>query len=566
MFCTDMTKVKITTLSIITFYMLVAMHIYIPNMGGAGLQLPGNIIGWCAVLLVFFSTWCCFDCNSKLNVNYACLFFLTGTVLLFAPIFFPHNQLNQDGVARVLALLGGGILYFTFLQCRFTAKEKIFLLWVLLGAVLIETTLTLLQFFLFEDDNWMEFNVNSTRPYGIFQQVNVMASFSATGLAISVYLFLIKDKERKIFPAVNRSLCISDVFLLFLFLILPMTLVLLQSRIGYLGALLSCTLLLMTHYRRQKLCCWLVVVFICAGVINGIVLLLESDVTAISHSGSNSERLLILTQVWEMIKSKIWLGWGYGSFEYNFHHFLANKTQPISMSRITHPHNEFLFWWVEGGIIALVGMLTLFAGYLWLLFFAWRKDCLSLGALGLPIILHTMTEYPLYQSVAHLITLFLLLSFIDNGTEVKSEKFVTGVSWFSCVAKFSSLCALYFMIAGFKTGLVLTDLERGGLVSFSQARELYNPYINLSRYQFDEQVHNLILFNNTKDIRLLNEYLIWGERYSNSHVDKNVYLNMIKITQYLGMAEKVNLLTHQAHLLFNYDIEFTRRLNQIKRQ
>uniref|UniRef100_UPI001C938385 hypothetical protein n=1 Tax=Yersinia mollaretii TaxID=33060 RepID=UPI001C938385 len=61
-------------------------------------------------------------------------------------------------------------------------------------------------------------------------------------------------------------------------------------------------------------------------------------------------------------------------------------------------------------------------------------------------------------------------------------------------------------------------------------------------------------------------YFIFVYIYYNSHVYKKVYLNMIKITQYLGMSERVNLLTHQARLLFYHDVEFTKRLNQIKMQ
>lgn len=563
-FCTDMIKVKIITISVITIYMLVAMHIYISNMGGSGLRLPSNIIGWITVFIVIFGSWCFLDRNSQLRFNHACLFFLAGLLLLFIPVFFPQNVPSKSGVIRVLALLGSIIFYFTLLQCHFKTKEKLFLLWVLLGAVLIETIITLAQIFLFEDNNWMEFNVNFSRPYGIFQQVNVMASFAATGLVVSLYLFLTKGGERVKSQTAYRSFNISDVILLLSFLLLPMTIVLLQSRIGYLGASLSCAAMLFIHYRRQRLWCWLSLIFICVGVLNGIILLLESHITTISHSGSNTERWLILTNTWEMIQDKLWLGWGYGSFEYSFHHFLADQTPSISMPRITHPHNEFLFWWVEGGFIALLGMLALFAGYLQLLFFAWCRKCLSLFILSLPIVLHTMTEYPLYQSVAHIITLLLLLSFIDSGTEANSTRTSVIANGFSCVVRFSSLCALYFLITGFKATLVLTDLERGGFISFSSARELYNPYINFSRYQFDEQVHNLMIFNTEKDISLLTGYLIWAENYSKFHVDENVYLNMIKITQFLNMHEKTSNLIHEASALFNHSIEFTQRLNQLK--
>ncbi len=551
-----MMKVKNIILAITSLYMLLIMHIYIPNMGGSGLLLPGNIIGWIVILLIILYAWCHFDHFSILKVNYSCYLFLIGILFLSIPIFNQNIFSNQQGTIRVLAVFGGLVCYLTFLQCQFSAKDKIFILWILVGSALVEAVLVLLQAFILSENNWMEFDILSSRPYGIFQQVNVMASFISTGLVIGIYLYIMRNDRKGFFPIGIRTIDVANITLLFSLLLFSMTIVLLQSRIGYLGSILSGGFLLMTHYKKNKLHCFIVVLFIIVGVFNGFLILSENIITQVSHSSSNNERLLILKYTWEMIQQKMWLGWGYGGFEYGFHHFLAGKIPAISMNRVTHPHNELLFWWVEGGVFALVGMLFLLAGYLRLLFYPRNKISASLWLLTLPITLHMMTEYPLYQSVAHIITLILLLSLITNDTKVNSGLIPVKMKFFNSVVVLFSLCALYFMVTGFKTSIVLTNLERGRFISFAPARELYNPYINITRYKFDEQMHNLILFNTNKDSKLLQDYLIWGDEYSKCYVDINVYFNMIKIAKFLNMHGKVKQLVSEARLLFGYRDDF----------
>ena len=44
------------------------------------------------------------------------------------------------------------------------------------------------QYFFLEAGNMFGYNTKANRPYGIFQQPNVMASFLATGFVLSAYL------------------------------------------------------------------------------------------------------------------------------------------------------------------------------------------------------------------------------------------------------------------------------------------------------------------------------------------------------------------------------------------
>ncbi|WP_455872368.1 O-antigen ligase family protein [Serratia proteamaculans] len=82
-----------------------------------------------------------------------------------------------------------------------------------------------------------------------------------------------------------------------------------------------------------------------------------------SHTGSNHVRYTMLRDTLAMIAEKPLLGWGYGGFEYSFHHFRINQTPPTVVTEIArHPHNELLLWWVEGGRGRTAGYAALGAG------------------------------------------------------------------------------------------------------------------------------------------------------------------------------------------------------------
>ncbi|OLF34674.1 pilin glycosylation ligase domain-containing protein, partial [Psychrobacter sp. Cmf 22.2] len=77
------------------------------------------------------------------------------------------------------------------------------------------------------------YNTVNNRPYGIFQQPNVMASFLATGLALSGYLLARQPHDKYL------SWRQKIVFLYAIPLITIPLLVVLASRTGWLGAVIA---------------------------------------------------------------------------------------------------------------------------------------------------------------------------------------------------------------------------------------------------------------------------------------------------------------------------------------
>ena len=129
-------------------------------------------------------------------------------------------------------------------------------------------------------------------------------------------------------------------------------------------------------------------------------------------------RLLYWRHCLELFWQQPWLGVGYGKFESAFvtsyYAGPAGDTgKTLIEQNLDHPHNELLYWLVEGGLVALLGLGLAALGWLRML---WSQDkcrALALLALPLPLWFHAMVEYPFYHSVAHWFALIWLLWFTD---------------------------------------------------------------------------------------------------------------------------------------------------------
>ncbi|MBS0906212.1 pilin glycosylation ligase domain-containing protein [Pantoea dispersa] len=133
-------------------------------------------------------------------------FFNLGFIFI---LWLALNQISQLRDQQVTLLTG--IVLFAILQSVLSILQVIFPTWLH----------SLLEF---------KFDTSAIRPYGIFQQVNVLASFLATGLICSVWLWIKNDK--------NFSLVISMSAL-----VISVALFLTQSRAGLLGFVLALSII-----------------------------------------------------------------------------------------------------------------------------------------------------------------------------------------------------------------------------------------------------------------------------------------------------------------------------------
>ncbi|MCW4783058.1 PglL family O-oligosaccharyltransferase [Enterobacter chuandaensis] len=514
----------------LTLYYIVIMCCYFPNMGGDGVRLPQNILCWLVMTLVSLLAGILVITRRKFNWNMPLVFFCIGCVLFSLPFIWGRAGNEIYALPRFAGLWGGILFYVALLQFPMPPRVKKFLLCILLASALVQTVIAFWQLSLHSADNLQEF-LPGSRPYGIFQQVNVLASFVATGYACALWL---------LFRARNWTRCLLLLAILALFTI---TLDLLQSRAGSFGCILYVIFLLLTRHRSRLKA--VMPAFFCVVIISLVTVHLLKTfgvdffqlLDTVNKDSSNTHRWLIIKATLEMIKAHPLMGWGYGSYEFQVERLCMSLLNRSFGEHVSHAHNEFLYEWAEGGILAVFGMFAIIAGY-FLLVFRSPKGHMPLWGLALPIVFHLMVEYPLIISTPHWMTLLLICRIATQEKKLAESPDLFLGAGMTVIAA----AGILFFATGFQTGTVLTRFEREGMRDFSVPSGLINPWIQWERWLYDKHNAMLIRYRRTHDTELLKEYARWGQQFLQYRNDPQVFFNMVRINNVIPDDSRTNWL------------------------
>lgn len=564
---------------IFTAWFCLGMLWYVPNNGGSGLSLPLNALCWITIAVSLI--WLVLTLprehllsRKKKRVPSALWLLPLGGVLWSLPLVWaPSVTARLESVPHVVALWGFLCLLWWLrrLPRQTTLSSWLTVLWM---AALLQGLFAFLQIAVLSHtgDSLMK------RPMGIFQQANVLASFLSTGLACLLASEFCELKSRK---SAQKLLFLRRFSLLFI----PFMLVLIQSRVGWLGAILAGTIISVIHFRQNTVRLTIMWLLMLAGILlalawqHGIItsllgvtklntelLQLPKPFSIVDKAGSNSARVFIIQQTWLMIMHHPWAGFGYGSFEGAFARQVSLLGDFTGESTLIHPHNEILYAWAEGGLLAVFGLLMMAAGVLVML---WRRNGLGWtgAALLLPIALHMNVEYPLYQSVPHGLVLVILLSLALPGPEITTSSPQGARCSISCITvplKVFTICVcmvtLFYMVGCLQTQNVLTRVEQQGMyplaLNESQiVEQFWNPQSQQTRLDYDLHIAKLIRYNFTHNTRLLEQYERWASVFQLRHKDPNVMASRITIAHAIA-PEKFPELCAYAHRQWPRDIRF----------
>lgn len=328
----------------IAIVFLLAMHIFTPNPGGAGLALSFNTTTWLAVSFSLAIGLYQVGTQGVVRYNKLSIGLFLCCILITIPIFFPHSDFSLSQ-GKLLGLWAGYGLFFVLQQFRFSNKQKQRLLWFITISVFMQALFGWFQYLLLQPDNFFGYDTVQNRPYGIFQQPNVMASFLATGLALSGYLLTRHPKKY------NRHL--SEVLLLYLMPVVTVPLlVILASRTGWLGAFLSVVLLLSYLYRfatKKRFWGWLSAIIIGLAIGSSSIIFADKENIASQKVSLEDVRQFIYPQALDMLVERPFTGYGYGRFEpeyivYTARQHQLNPNYHPGLASMDHPHNELLYW------------------------------------------------------------------------------------------------------------------------------------------------------------------------------------------------------------------------------
>ncbi|MGL4723264.1 MAG: Wzy polymerase domain-containing protein [Scandinavium sp.] len=527
-------------------YFIFLMHIYITNNGGNGYALPGNILGVMVMSAVIILSYWQARKFSAVNVSPALGLFTLGAMVLILPLLWSSLPWREVAIPRLLGLVAGLLLYHALLQWSLTRQQRNLLLLLLLAAALGEALLGTAQYWLFAADNRMGYNILLNRPYGIFQQVNVMASFMATGLAIALCLWRQPQSQR-----LARLQAGSMLFLA------PYLLLLIGSRIGLLAVLLVTPLQFYALYRDSPRRASSALLLMGLGIAAALLsLYLQGGGRSLAQLQEVDIRLVAWKTALAMLAEKPIIGWGYGTFQSAFLAFLHDLHPQLSSHyALQHPHNEILYWGVEGGLVALIGLGIVVLGginsFCLSLHYRkpgfWLRFCGSRWLLLIPILLHTQVELPLYQSAAHGLALILLLRLCETTRRVATPKPVYLLRL--AAAGFAGALMLY-MVGGMWVNLKLTECERNGLKDVSTLSGVDFPHPQQQRLEWDRHLAELLHYPATKDPLALERYRRWAESKIFVRPEVSLYLNLISISQLQGDEISAESFYLQARKLF----------------
>lgn len=72
-------------------YLALAMHVFIPSMGGSGLRVPGNIVAWVFIALSVLAYWLLNRHQSIITTTTSNLIVI-GILLLLLPLFYTSEN------------------------------------------------------------------------------------------------------------------------------------------------------------------------------------------------------------------------------------------------------------------------------------------------------------------------------------------------------------------------------------------------------------------------------------------------------------------------------------------
>lgn len=526
------------------------MHVILDTPGGVGLYLSYNIIAWLITsILIALGLWQ-ITLNKKIYYSNMLLWLSLGCTFLIIPIFY-HFEFTDHAIPRVLALIGGLLFLFSLYQFQLSKLEALRLLVLILLAAVIEASFGLVQFFLFEEGDWGGYIVGSSRPHGVFLQPNVMASFMATGLAIALFLSV----QKRLF---NNTLAVNCLIISSLF-VTSFLLILLQSRTGFVAAISVLLLSIPYLYSNCKKQLAINFFIIVIGTISAFISLKYSDtpIRGPQVYENIGARDVIYVVSADMIKEKPLFGYGYGAFERGFiDHFnsFANSHSEIgnTITRLSHPHNEVLFWIVEGGIVALFAFILFTIGYITTWLKIPHRQALALLALIFPILLHSQLEFPFYSSVSHWLVFLIMLWLLDRYTlaETSEHNFIACPQGFLIrfVALLIPSIFIPFLLTSMHTAHILVAYEKktDDLKSLERLSDIINPIAWRSRLDAAVYSHMLISGLREKNSHKLELYLHWALKRVKHKPRATLYSNTLLVLKILNRTKQYQLLLKEA--------------------
>jgi O-antigen polymerase len=406
---------------LLVLLLLIAPFYFHPNIGGTGFRIPNNIVIWFIASIIGFYSLYKFSQEKYFYIPRYFLFIMALPILVFFSGMSAGVEIANQWVFRLLYIWGGLLFFFGLYQHGLKQGRIDRILFLIVISGLLHALVGLAQIILVKNiPTWLPINPSGI-PTGLFQQINNHASFQVTSVIIAFWLltrpYIRHGKNWHFFLLLLAIACGGFIISYS------------GSRVGALAFVVSLPLFLLSRWHqitREKrrwgiVSLILIVALVSANIVankrteSGLISI--ADKTAAINAGfSGSARLGIYTIAYNTFKEQPIFGHGIGSFirvwQRGKPEFYANHPNAtLPNQRVAHPHNETIFWLMEGGLVAGLGLLLVFIAVLLTLKNLPPSRRYAYAALLFPIALHTQVELPFYISANHWFV-FLILLFV----------------------------------------------------------------------------------------------------------------------------------------------------------
>jgi len=394
---------------------LIAPFYYQPNLGGEGLNIPHNSSLWIVASWIIAAASFLICRSGKIILPR--YWFPLALLPLGAIVtsFIADNNNPAEWVVRLSVIFGGYIFLIALYQFQLTSRQIERGLYIILSMGLIAATYGIIQVQNISTIIDIVPRPNVPTAVGIFQQINIQAAVMATVLTLVFYL-VSRPAHKSLNPIVILTLLLTATAASY-------NIAISGSRVGLLSITIALTLLVLGRWKLFKQAKVLFVGVLLASAIGGF---LGSEGLSKAQNKFNRAiaedmggmqpdiRWSIYEMSWQLYTEAPVFGHGLGSFQKVFQdkraeQQVAGNYDLGAAPKFSHPHNEIIFWLIEGGSFAIVGILAaaLFT-FIQLVRIGWQRG-FGYAALLVPIVLHTQVELPFYISN---IPWFLLLTLL----------------------------------------------------------------------------------------------------------------------------------------------------------
>lgn len=544
-------------LSFVGIVFLVAIFIMLPNLGGSALLIPNNVLAWMISFIyiasVIFKTYT----KGYFKIGRLFLPFFIIVVSVLSSYFLFESEINfvpEEGAA----LFGSLLIFFCISQIE--DKELFFIrvFFILSLSGLIQTLIVYLQ------NQGISVCIGCTELKesliygGTFQQRNIMASYLAITVAASLILLSnFFKKTSKIFEIVALVNIFASTSLI----------VLSGSRVAWLAMLMILIILLLLNFKKAIHKPRVIFVLLLGSF--SIVLYItninisQKEVTServdVISSESINIRKVLYSQALDMIWERPIKGYGVDSFERTYVEFTANRHAidenypgPLG-SRYDHVHNEIFQLWLERGILPILAIMMFLYVYLLNLLKLKYEHILIVLMLFLPFV-HVITEYPLRQSVFHLLSFIIFLSF--------SEFVFGGVKKLNFRCKAVIFYPLYLIAATFiflscfiglvqiRNTIVFTYFTANPIMFFDAFQN--SKFDFFSHYKVQMYKYHLIFIHGTQtpDPNAIKEYIVWAKDFVKIKPRQEIYENLINGLVILDRVDEAKIVYDEAFYFY----------------